>query len=322
MVLNSYRLIVLATIFVQAQIPAMAAAAPGESAIEIEPALFNVPSRLSLGPVGFLQWRRLPGPVDETERLIVFGVDGSRLASSSLAIPGAVSLSVVSACFLPVGDSRIAVTVGFSSADGALAHGVALLGADGRVNRFLRTDQFVGDHVACDKDGNIWVFGRPYEWHSTTTYSTVLKMTQTGDLLGSYLPRDSYDLEPSQIPSMPAKPGGGITQFVASGNRIVLYAAVASELIELDLEGKVLGRHYTPGFEVSGLAVGTGGEIYATVNGDGSALFRFDAVQARWAAVAEWNTVGHSLWHLAGAMGSRLVFQETNPARFLSIAAP
>jgi hypothetical protein len=122
-------------------------------------------------------------------------------------------------------------------------HGLVFDDPNGLQTKVIDTKDWSPDHVAIAPDHSIWVLGAAWShpYPASGDYMIVRNYSRTGELLGSYVPRSTFPkgLEPGGP--------GSASALLASQDRIIVVAVSGNtsetrELIELDQDGKLLGR--------------------------------------------------------------------------------
>jgi hypothetical protein len=167
-------------------------------------------------------------------------------------------------------DGRVLLAIWFGEPGHLKGSGLVMLDATGKQVQFVDTGRFVPDAACFGPDHSIWVIGTQYappdgsvfvsgiqnsvDHRQTADYNLVRKYSPDGKLVGSFLPRSLF---PSGLPP------GAAGWMKSSSDKIGIMAypgkvANDPEWIELDFEGKLLGRwklgpsygvqHYMGGF--------------------------------------------------------------------------
>jgi hypothetical protein len=208
----------------------------------------------------------------------VYAPDGRFTLNLPIRLPGA---DVAWAYDVAV-DSDGSFVVGAMGGDGDILHvtqrGVVMLDSSGIQTAVIDTKNFWPNRVAIAEDHSIWVLGAEEGPRNKQDYMILRKYSRAGELVGSYLPRSTFPagLEPGAV-SAPAT-------LMTAGNRIAVVAFSGNignllELIQLDVDGNVLGRmraDHLPGPMT--FALTTDGHLYGRSHGGDakSTLVLFD----------------------------------------------
>jgi hypothetical protein len=263
-----------------------------------------------------------PGSAD----VAVYDRDGKHVIEARIWFPEAAEVFLFDAT--PVEGGKVLAS-GFATTRNGTFNFVAKTDTSGNVMAMLNTETLSPARVCEQPDGTVWVFGRDSrkDYANDKTYSVLRQYSFEGDLLHSYLSRDSIELHHSAIPSG----RGQFGSFLDCGKRVVsLYTNLTSEFVQVDADKESMQRWemdmspLTDG-RVTGLGVTESGHIYASLyelKTDGTKVHGLFELQAeagkpegRWIPVAgtlnsfrEGQTVPqNTFWRLWGADGEDLV---------------
>jgi hypothetical protein len=112
--------------------------------------------------------------------------------------------------------------------------------APGRVDRVVRTDDFLAEEVGLAADGSIWTFGGPLleRFRKGGDYTTAAWYSPSGVFRKAFLPRNTFGTEYRPTKSVPA----GRAAIVTSLGRVGLFSSIASQWIEYDTDGNLIAR--------------------------------------------------------------------------------
>jgi len=196
----------------------------------------------------------------------VYAPDGRFTLNLPLRLPGA----GVAWPYDVAVDSDGSFVVGAVGGDGGARYvtqrGVIMLDSNGIQTGVIDTKDFWPNHVAIAEDHSIWVLGSEDKSRNRPDYMILRKYNRAGDLVSSYLPRSTFPagLEPGS-PSVPAT-------LMAAGNRIAVIAFSGRigdllELIQLDVDGNVIGRMRADHLHDVDFALTTDAHLYARSGG-------------------------------------------------------
>jgi hypothetical protein len=210
-------------------------------------------------------------PSISTSRISRWDTSGRQLPDVNISMPNVARTIVSDAAVHPKSGIVLALTAVSENNRGA----PLLLWADqsGKVVRAVETSPFAANRIVFSEDGTLWTFGREFDagLRDVPEYNVIRRYDQTGKLIGSTLPRSSFA----------GKMAPHITShLVSSGNKVGILSLTKGEWIELDLQGKLLGRwkiNPRPGELVTGVALGRPGQPWMSVQwgGKGSSPMRF-----------------------------------------------
>ena len=205
---------------------------------------------------------------------------------------------------------------------GGLAHFMCVIGSDGVMGDFLRTNPYSPRFVTFGPDNSIWTFGTDIDAENgKADHDLLAKYDNKGNLKKTFFPRSAF--------STPFHPttyaGKGRTCLRSAAERIGLHISRAEEWLEFDIDGRLLGR-WPAGAENRGalyhLALTASAQFYSWQwqrDKDTAGLYRFDRASARWNGLPE-TMSEHShpvVRPLLGADGDRIVHYAGWPERDL-----
>jgi hypothetical protein len=218
-------------------------------------------------------------------------------------LPNALTMNVA------VDKDGTAVTSGdFSDGKGALW----LWNSAGSNIRVIRTPDYVPSYVAFAPDGSIWTTGTRDQSnrHTPEDYAILRHFSREGALLGAYLPRSSFPSERE-----PAEPVMALPALCIANGRIGVYFSGGGRKhhvwIEVDLNGKELGRWLLSNIDGDPAAFTEAGVVYAR-SLDG--IYRLDRAAGNWivTSIAVLGT-------LVGSDGESLVFADRASPRIYRV---
>jgi hypothetical protein len=244
--------------------------------------------------------------------LTVFGPTGAKHFSRKLEAPGG----------LPCAPSDVAIgtdgtSVVAASFEGPLGFtGVILfLDATGKQTSAIETGRYEPAHIGLDRNGAIWTIGSKRDEVNGGTlekgeYFLVRKFSRDGKQLGEFIPRSLWG--PRGDPGSGPR---GYWHLAVARDRVAAlihesHAGQTPELLEWDLDGKIIARTPIPGGTMCGRAYTQAGKLYAKFLDKDSktfGLYVFDT------ATRQWNPTGQRSYQgeqgiLLGADGNDLVY--------------
>jgi hypothetical protein len=238
--------------------------------------------------------------------LTVYGPAGTQLFSRQVSGPaGSSACSALDAAVDAEG--AVAVSISFGSATGHAA-GIVMLDPTGNPVGFINTKRYVPSHICFDRQHAIWSVG----WQrdelrngsaDEKDYMIVHRYSSSGGETGAYIPRSLWGRK-----GEPSTSGLGLWHLAAADERIgaVIYE---DELVEWDLQGKLLSRTPMRVRLDGGWAYTSNGQFFGQVrddDGKGLRLVKLDRSSASWAPAGASDA---QLRLLLGADGGDLVFQ-------------
>jgi hypothetical protein len=182
--------------------------------------------------------------------------------------------------------------------------GVDLRDQTGKLIRSFETGRYRPAHLCFDRGHFLWTFG--YQSRRGQDYMTVRRYRPDGKEVGAYLPRFAF---PKGL-----EPGGSGWQtmgIAVADDRIGLWAysgmyGTQAEWVEMDSEGKLLGRWRLDEFQQPAVALTSDGHVYLQATDSKvktHRLYKLNRTSSTWQVIdpapTEW---------LAGADGYELVF--------------
>ena len=248
----------------------------------------NMPPRFDHGYLAVYEWKGIG----------IYAASGALL----YRIP---NLSNASVTNVAVDRDGTAVTSGdLSDGKGALW----LWNSAGLNIRVIQSPDYVPTYVAFAPDGSIWTTGTRdrSKGQRTGDYAILRHFSREGALLGAYLHRSSFPGERE-----PAEPVTALSALRVANGRIGAYFSGGGKehhvWVELDLNGKELGRWLLNSINGHPAAITEAGVVYArSVDG----IYRLDRAAGNW-SVTSIATPGT----LVGADGESLVFADRVSAR-------
>lgn len=241
--------------------------------------------------------------VYEPEHAIsLYGPDGHLAYKATVQAPHATSTTVDNAA--PDSDGSLAVSVEYRVEQEELFRGgIAFLDSAGNQTAFIATGSgYRPTQVCFGPDHSIWTIG----WRgpedpprSAEDYFILRNYGRDGRLVGAYLPRSSFEQDPT-------RPMIGGWQLRSANGRIgaLFFGPSAGpkrdqEWIETDLHGNIVRRLDIPKTTIEGFT--NDGSLYARQYSGG--YVTFDPATKSWRTIA-----GHPGRRLLGADGNNLVF--------------
>lgn len=257
--------------------------------------------------------------------ITVYGPDGLRLFDTLVRVPETDSLNLGNSAADT--DGTIAVTVAYTTAGGHVG-GIALLDRSGRQTRLIKTDRYMPEQLGFDANHNLWAVGwqRDVERHDMPDkrdYLIFRKFSPEGEQVGAFVSRSSFPegLEPGYV-------AGGQKSLRVVDNRVgalLMSGKIGNlaEWLELDLEGKLLGRWRMDDLHVANLAFTPDGNLYAHTPCSKShtvQLTLFDRTTASWRTLPGDLKAGCIMM---GADGGDIVFLDySGPSALLQYFRP
>lgn len=203
---------------------------------------------------------------------------------------------------------------------GGLAHFMCVIGSDGVMGDFLRTNPYSPRFVTFGPDNSIWTFGTDIDAENEKAdHDLLAKYDDKGNPAKTFLPRSAFStsLHPA------ANAGGGSTCLRSAAERIGLHVSRSHEWLEFDADGALLGRW--PAEAESGKkfwepAFAASGQLYSRqFDSAAVGLYRFDRASARWNSLPETMSERSrpAVGSLLGADGDRIVHYAGWPERGL-----
>lgn len=246
------------------------------------------------------------------DNLAVFRQDGSIQFKTRVWFPDAVRVGIYDASADASG--RALVGGSATKGDGTAALFLAVLDSSGRLVAASRTNPFTPTHVCFGPDGSLWAMVRDASIDalpvaSRTDYNIVQRYSQTGALLGSWVPLSSFHLPSLTWAAHPAQSGGmrWASFLRASGSRIAAYFGITGDLYEFSSDGSVMTHTSSPsraGISIRGFAYTPSGAVYTVQTIDRkNGLYVLDKSAGAWSQVSS----GPQVHLLFGSAGGTLV---------------
>lgn len=241
-----------------------------------------------------------------TCQLTVYSPAGTQLFSRQLSGPAGSSTCFARDAAVDA-DGAVAVSIGYGSPNGHAA-GIVVLDPKGNPAGFIDTKRYVPSHICFDRQHAIWSIGWQRDElrndsQDTKEYMVVRRYSRSGGETGAYSPSSLWGPK-----GAPDSSGLGLWHIAAADDRI---GAVVDEdeLVEWDLQGKILSRTPIRARLEGGWAYTSNGQFFGQVrddDGKGLRLVRLDRSSASWASAGASDA---KLRLLLGADGGDLVFQ-------------
>jgi hypothetical protein len=254
-------------------------------------------ARLPIFDDGYLIATYSPGDSAVT----VYGPDGARLFDSAVKLPQAQSLQLGNSAADT--DGVVAVTVAYTGAQGN-SGAIVLFNRIGRQTKVIETGRYLPTALTFDAQHNLWAAG----WQrGSQDYFIVRKFLPNGADVGSFVRRSWFPagIEPGHLPAGEKglhAANGRLGALLASGN-----SGDRREWVELDADGKLLGRWRMDHLFGVNLAFCANGAIYGNTpleKGQPVHLTVFDRATASWHIIPDDI---HTDWIMLGADGNQVV---------------
>jgi hypothetical protein len=252
--------------------------------------------------------------------LTVYGPDGARVFDTLVKLPHGESPNLGNSAADT--DGTIAVTVTYTSSQ-TYSGAIVLFNRIGHQTNVIDTGAYLPSALAFDADHNLWAAG----WQrDSQDYFIFRKFSHTGADAGSFVRRSAFPagLDPGHVPL--GEKGvhvasGRVAALLASGNSGDLH-----EWVELDLNGKLLGRWRMDHLFGVNLAFTSDGNIYGNTPLEKEKAVHLTVFDR---STASWKTIPddiHVDWLMMGAAGDEIVVwdQGSDPMllRYLLPGAP
>jgi len=246
------------------------------------------------------------------ENLAVFRQDGSLQFKTRVWFPDAVRVGLYDAATDAAG--RALVGGSATKGDGTAALFLAVLDNTGKLITAIQTNPYTPTHVCFGPDGSLWAMVRNVSVDgmpagSRKDYNVVQRYSQSGALLGSWVPLSSFNLSSFQRAAHPAQAGGmrWAAFLRSSGSRIAAYFATTGDLYEFSADGSAVTHTASPsrtGISIRGFAYTSSGAVYTVQTVDRkNGLYVLDKPSGAWSEV----TTGPQVHLLFGSTGAALV---------------
>jgi hypothetical protein len=241
-----------------------------------------------------------------TCQFTVYSPAGAQLFSRQVSGPaGSSTCSALDAAV--DADGAVAVSISCGSPNGYAA-GIVMLDPKGNPTGFEDTKRYMPSHICFDRQHAIWSIGwQRDEFRNDAAdekeYMIVRRYSRSGGETGSYLPRSLWGRK-----GEPGLSGLGLWHIAAADEQI---GAVVNEdeLVEWDLQGKLVSRTPIRVRLDGGWAYTSNGELFGQVredDGRGLRLVRLDRGSLSWTPAGASDA---RLRLLLGADGGDLIFQ-------------
>jgi hypothetical protein len=207
-------------------------------------------------------------------------------------------------------DGTVIVSVwygGFGGHAPVKGGGIAVFDKSGTQTQFLDTGRFMPNGLCFGPDHSVWTAGAqfgPTDDESHADYAIVRKYSKDGEQTGAYVSRSSFP------PGLPPGGNGTFSWVKAASDRIGVMMTPGQNssdpvFVELDLQGKEIGRWKMKPMAGSGWAYTSDGRLFhAHYGGKPEKLMVFDKTSESWRAVTRGGVPGT----LLGADGNDLVY--------------
>ena len=233
-----------------------------------------------------LAWVGRPTP--NRPAVALYDAEGRFVRDAIVWFPHATAVTLTDAAV--TSSAGIVVSGGAGNEGGSAALFIAAIDASGHMEKIIRTNTFVPTRICTADDGTIWSYGwdkagAPYDMLRQFDFSTG-ELNST--LRRTTFPRRGFLYYGSVPPDVALRCDHG---------KIVLYLAPTEEVIEYDPAAKKLTRWrwrgLPPGAQVTGFALTSDGEMFASFNDSQkgreiAGLFRFrpnTSAEAVWVPV-------------------------------------
>ncbi len=241
----------------------------------------------------------------------LWGPDGQLRWQATVFPKGSLRGLIWNVAARATGDAVVASS--FVDMTGRMAHSLCVVGEDGAVGDFIRTNPFSPREVCFGPGDSIWTLGRNIEAENEgRDHDLFARYDTAGSLLNTLVPRSTF-----ADGTHPTNWGGrGKGVFIrASADRIGAYLGRAEEWLEFSPDGSPQGRWNAStqaGRAVTSVALTDSPGVFAWQHkGAQSGLYQFDHANSQWVAVEE--TLGESqrpaLGPLLGSDGDQLVLR-------------
>jgi hypothetical protein len=251
-----------------------------------------------------------------------FGPDGRELSRIEFTLPGARLVGIDDTAH---GSDGTIALCGFAiDATGRFGNYLALISADGKRQKVIRTDPYLAQAVTITRDGTVWTQGvevTPVGRNVSATDAGVIRhFDSSGKMLGSYLSQSQLSCAEMTL---------GLDNFTSSLSRVGWYQGGGHYYFEVTLDG-ILQQYPVvprggPRESVSGLAITDNDDVYVAMRRTAGVteLFRLQRDKGIWLPVRLRRSVSdepESSNVLLGAYGEKLVFRTFSPQRLRMFA--
>ena len=141
---------------------------------------------------------------------------------------------------LPRADGQVFVGLRVISPLNQRAEVFAVYDKSGKQTSWFRTNPFAWDDFAVDEKETLWMFGGCPDYLAADCgpdFPTLRRYSLGATVLGAFLPRSSFSKDPISFPRI-----AGLSQVLAAGERVGVYAAGTEEFIRMDPSGRLISR--------------------------------------------------------------------------------
>ncbi len=274
-------------------------------AVAYEGGVWRTPLSFDHGYV--LVWDALDNAAAHAGTIGLYAPDGHKLYATSLTNPGGVQAWVVSGAI----DVDGTVAAVYYDRANPGTRGIALIDRNGKAGSFISPAPYLPGSICFGEDGSIWTSG---SWTTgpqsppTEDFMTVRKYSRGGGPIGAFLPLSELSTLYDASYRRPFDQLIGGWRIRAAKDRIGMLAHLlpVEQWLEIDLEGKLLGRWDFSSPDLKIRAFTSSGAVYAQQAGTGAAsdLMLLDK------ATRKWNATGATPnGTLLAADGDDLVFR-------------
>jgi hypothetical protein len=244
--------------------------------------------------------------------LTVFAPTGAKQFSRKLEAPGGLPCAPNDVAIDTDGSAAVAVSfegsLGFTGA-------ILFLDATGKQTSAIETGRYEPAHIGLDRNRAIWTIGSKRDEVNGSMlekgeYFLVRKFSRDGKQLGEFIPRSLWGPrgDPGDAPR-------GYWHLAVARDRVAAiihesFSGQTPELLEWDLDGKVISQAPIPGGSMCGRAYTHSGKLYAKFLDTDSktfGLYVLDTATRQWTPTGQRTYVGEQ-GILLGADGDDLVY--------------
>ncbi len=177
---------------------------------------------------------------------------------ASLALPGYSSVRIRGITSSPAG--VLAVNASLSDPRLGSASAIVWIAPGGEILRVVGTSPFAASGIAFSADGSLWALGRVHDANDRNAprYDMLRQYNAQGELVRTALASDAFGPQPLRTSE---------ALLSVAGERILIYFRSERMFAEVSTNGSLVGRWKVdpfPAIEVTGAALASSGEIYAT----------------------------------------------------------
>jgi hypothetical protein len=241
----------------------------------------------------------------------LYAPDGHKLYDTPLTGPAGVTVSVVSGAI----DVDGTVAAVYDDEAKPRTRGIALIDSNGTAASFFNPAPYLPGHLCFAQDGSIWTNGTWTTGYQTPPvtgdFMTVRKYSRGGGPIGAYLPLSDLSTlyDASYRRPFDQRIGGWRIRTAKDRIGMVAHVLPVEQWLEIDLDGKLLGRWDFSGPDLKVRAFTSSAAVYGQLPrvGDKPALVLLDK------ATGKWNPTGATPnGVLLAADGEDLVFRMTD----------